>query len=288
MQIAACLLALLALPAPAAMAAEITVHDEKSAPESMAVAPDGTIYAGSATSPFIYRVPPGGTAQAFVDVSAENPRAMFLGQLVDAAAGTLWACHLVPVPGTPNRRSSLRGYDLKTGAEKLRWNFPGDASACNDFTLGPDGALYITDTANASIFRLPRGAAAAQLFLQHRSLAGVDGITFLDGTLYVNCYWTNNLYRIPVDAAGTPGTPVDIWMDAPLHGPDGMRAANGKLFVAENAGGRIDALTVTGDTAHVTVLRDGLKVPTGIEPAGTTLWFTERGVGKVWSMPMPR
>jgi sugar lactone lactonase YvrE len=77
-------------------------------------------------------------------------------------------------------------------------------------------------------------------------------------------------------------------MDAPVKGPDGMRAANGKLFVAENGGGRVDFLTVTGDKAHVIVLKDGLNTPTGVEPAGNTLWLSERGAGKVWSIPMPR
>ena len=67
-----------------------------------------------------------------------------------------------------------------------------------------------------------------------------------------------------------------------------MRAANGKLFVAANGSGAIDALTINGDTAHVTVLKDGLDTPTGIEPAGDTLWLTERGTGKVMSLPMPK
>ena len=77
-------------------------------------------------------------------------------------------------------------------------------------------------------------------------------------------------------------------LSIPVRAPDGMRAANGKLFQAANGSGRIDALTITGDTAHVTVLKDGLLTPTGIEPAGDTLWFTERGTGKVWSIPMPK
>jgi len=34
-----------------------------------------------------------------------------------------------------------------------------------------------------------------------------------------------------------------------------MRVANGKLFVAENRSGKISSLTITGDTAHVTVMR---------------------------------
>jgi hypothetical protein len=118
-------------------------------------------------------------------------------------------------------------------------------------------------------------------------LNGVDGLTFLDGVLYANNVTFSKLYRIPVDAAGKPGRPVDIWMDAPVRGPDGMRAANGKLFIAA-LDGQVVSVSVTGDTGHVVVLKDGLKAPTGIEPAGDTLWFTERGAGKVWSIPMPQ
>jgi sugar lactone lactonase YvrE len=153
--------------------------------------------------------------------------------------------------------------------------------------VGPDKALYITDTANQKIYRLTPGAQVPTLYLDHRTLLGIDGIAFLDGTLYVNNVFFNKLYRVPVGTDGKPGTPVDIWMDAPVHGPDGMRAANGKLFVAANGSGEISSLTINGDTAHVTVIKDGLKTPTGVEPAGDTLWFTERATGKVWSVPMP-
>jgi hypothetical protein len=67
-----------------------------------------------------------------------------------------------------------------------------------------------------------------------------------------------------------------------------MRAANGKLFVAENGSGKISALTINGDKASLTVLKDGLNTPTGVEPAGDTLWIAERGAGKVLSIPMPK
>ncbi|MBN9554809.1 MAG: hypothetical protein J0H61_09065, partial [Alphaproteobacteria bacterium] len=132
------------------------------------------------------------------------------------------------------------------------------------------------------------GAKDAELFQEHRLLGGIDGLTFLDGVLYVNNVVFNKLYRIPVDASGKPGTPVDIWFDAPMRGLDGMRAANGKMFVANGGSGTIAALAIKDDTAHVTILKDGLMTPTGVEPAGDTLWFTERGTGKVMSVPMPR
>ena len=288
-RVAAAVSILLTCSVPGAMAAEILIHDAKSQPESLTVAPDGSVIAGSASSPYVYRVKKGATtAETFVDVSGEPPGTFFLGQLSDPATNTLWTCQLTPVPGTTPaaRHTSLRGFDLATGKAKLRWNLPGDNSTCNDFTVGPDKALYISDTANAKIYRLAPGAQSAELFLQNKLLDGIDGLTFLDGVLYANNVIFSTLYRIPIDASGKPGTPVDIWMDAPVRGPDGMRAANGMLFVAANRSGAIDALTIKGDTAHVTVLKDGLDTPTGIEPAGNTLWFTERGTGKVWSIPL--
>ena len=284
-------LAILGGSASASYAAEIVIHDAKSQPESMAVGPDGTLYVGSASTPYVYTVKKGATtATPFIDASAAGPGTFFFGVLADAATNTLWTCQLTPVAGTspPRRTTALRGFDLKSGVPKLSWTLPGDTSTCNDFTVGPDKALYITDTANQRIYRLAPGAKVPELYLDNRSLLGIDGIAFLDGTLYVNNVIFNKLYRVPVGADGKPGTPVDIWMDAPVHGPDGMRAANGKLFVAENGGGKISSLTITGDTAHVTVIKDGLKTPTGVEPAGDTLWFTERRTGKVWSVPMPR
>ncbi|HEU4634920.1 MAG TPA: hypothetical protein VFS41_01995 [Edaphobacter sp.] len=284
-------LALLMSAAQVASAAEILIGDAKSQPESLTVAPGGVLIVGSASSPFIYKVQPGATtAEKFVDASAEGEGTFFFGMLADAASNTLWACQLTAVANStpPRRHTVLRSFDLKTGAPKIRWVLPGDNNTCNDFAIGPDKALYITDTANGRIYRLPSGASTAELFLEHRTLMGVDGITFLDGTMYVNNVFFNKLYRVPVDANGKAEAPVDIWMDQPVKGPDGMRAAGGKLYVAENASGTIAAITVHGEKASVTELKAGLNTPTGVEPAGDTLWIAERGAGKAVSMPMPK
>jgi sugar lactone lactonase YvrE len=289
-RLAACV-ALLTGLAQAASAVEILIVDAKSQPESLTVAPGGVLIVGSASTPFVYKVRPGSTsAETFVDASAEGAGTFFFGMLADAATNTLWTCQLTPMPGTTpvKRHTALRGFDLSTGAQKLRWNLPGENSTCNDFTVGPDKALYIADTANNKIYKLPAGASAAQLFLEDRALYGIDGITFLNGTLYVNNVFSNNLYRIPMDSSGKAGQPVDIWMDQPVKGPDGMRAANGKLLVAENGSGKISVITVNGDRASVTVIKEGLKTPTAVEPAGDTIWIAERGAGKAVSIPMPK
>src|SRR5579875_2245514 len=156
--------------AQAAFAAEVLIGDAKSQPESMTVAPGGVLIVGSASSPFVYKVKPGvTTAEKFVDATAEGPGTFFFGMLADSGSNTLWACQLTPMPNTTpaQRHTALRGFDLTTGAPKLRWNLPGDMTTCNDFALGPDKALYITDTATSRIYRLPAGASSAELYLEN-------------------------------------------------------------------------------------------------------------------------
>ena len=286
---AACLSVLLAFCAPAAFAADILIKDDKSQPESLAAAPDGTLIVGSASTPYVYKIKPGSTTpEVFIDASAEGPGTFFLGQLVDG--GTVWSCVLTPVAGTTPalRHSALIGSDLRTGARKLRWNLPGDSSICNDMAVGPDKALYISDTANAKIFRLAPGAQSAELWLENRLVTGIDGLTFFNGVLYYNSVFFNNLYRVPVDANGKPGTPVQIWMDAPVKGIDGLRIANGKIVQAENGSGKIHMLTLMdGDRAHVTVLKEGLNEPTAMEAGRGELWIANRGAGQILSIPLP-
>src|SRR6202166_401227 len=140
--------ALVASLAQAAPAAEILIADAKSQPESLTVAPGGVLIAGSASTPFVYKVRPGSTtAEKFIDAGNEGPGTFFFGMLADAATNTLWTCQLTPVPGAKpvQRHTALRGFDLETGAPKVRWNLPGENSTCNDFAIGPDKALYLSD-----------------------------------------------------------------------------------------------------------------------------------------------
>jgi hypothetical protein len=273
--------------APVVHAATVSVP-EKSQPESITVTADGDLILGSASSPKIYRAKKGSdTTAVFVDVGADGAGS-FLGVLADSSTNTLWACQIYTAPPGTGPRSALRAFDLKTGAAKFRWELPGEKNLCNDFVVGPDKALYISDTLGAKIWRLKPGATVPEAFSDDRSLYGIDGITFIGDTLYENNVIFNKLYRVPMDAGGKAGKPVDIWMDKPIKGPDGMRAANGKLFLTENGAGKVDMVTVTGDTATITVLQEGLATPTAIEPAGDTLWYGERTGDRARSMPLPK
>jgi streptogramin lyase len=287
---AACAAALIFCTAPAALGAEILIKDPKSQPESLAAAPDGTLIVGSASTPYVYKIKPGSmTPEVFIDASSEPAGTFFFGQLVDGS--TVWSCMLTPIANTTpvQRKTYLIGSDLATGKRKLRWELPGANTTCNDMAVGPDKALYISDTANAKIYRLPAGAQSAELWLDHLNVTGIDGLAWLNGTLYYNSVFFNNLYRVPVGADGKAGTPVQIWMDAPVKGIDGMRVANGHLLQAENGSGKIHMLTLMdGDRAHVTVLKEGLSQPTAMEPARGEIWIANRGAGNIVSIPMPK
>ena len=272
---------------PTALAITVTT-DAGAEPESITAAPDGGLILGSATKPTIYRAAKGETrASRWIDASADGA-VTFLGVLSDFSTNTLWACEIGPrnAPGTPSP-STLLSFDLTSGALKTRWKLPGDSSLCNDFTVGPDHALYVSDTFNSTIYRLPPGKTAGEVFITNRALDGIDVLTFLDGVLYANNVVAGTIWRIPMDASGKAGNPVNIWTDQPLKGPDGMRAAGGHLFVAENANGRASMLTIAGDIAHVTVIQTGLKRPTAIEPAGDVLWVGDRVSDNAMSIPLP-
>jgi sugar lactone lactonase YvrE len=281
--------AAIALLLGAAPALAITVtSDQGAGPESITAAPDGGLILGSATKPTIYRAAKGETkAKPWIDASADGA-VTFLGVMADAPSNTLWACEIGPrtAPGAP-APSTLLSFDLASGKAKSRWKLPGESSLCNDIAIGPDHAAYVSDTFNSTIFRVAPGASEGTVYINSRALDGIDGLTFMDGVLYANNVIADTIWRIPVDATGKVGNPVNIWTDAPLKGPDGLRAVSGHIFVAENAHGQASMLTITGDTAHVTVVQTGLKAPTAIEPAGDVLWVGDRANDNAMSIPMP-
>ena len=254
----------------------------------MAVGPDGTLYIGSQLDARIYRARPGqATAEQFIDL---RPSAFVLGVYVDAPTSTLYACEMISMDrGSPLLKGNgvFRSFDLATGAPRLRIPLPEPGNICNDFTTGPDGSIYLADTSNAQIFRLRPGASTLEKVIQNSALYGVDGLTFLNGALYVNTVWAGNLYRIPMDATGRASAPVPVQVPRPLRSPDGMRTLNGKMYLAESGNGTVSAITVANDVATFTTIRTGLNGPCAVEPHGNVVWAVERPAHRVTSIPIP-
>lgn len=291
LKVFAAAIAILAAAPLAAAPADVVPSDPKAGPESMAVGPDGTLYLGSISSPVLSRAKPGETtAKPFIDLTSDKA-AFLLGVLVDAPTNTLWVCEMLSMDrSSPMLRGkgALRSFDLASGAKKLNIALPDPTNICNDFVIGPDKALYLSDTSNGKVLRLKPGAKTLETVIQNSALYGIDGITFLNGTLYVDTVWANGLYRIPLDASGKAGNPQQLLTNRLLSSPDGLRAAGGRLFLAENSGHQVDEVKINGDKATIIPLKTGLNAPTAVEPHGDVLWVGDRGGNKAVAVALKK
>jgi len=304
------LLAMCSLPALPARAAErtlpdITIDDSDVYPESLSAAPDGTVYIGSMKG-IVFRAQPASShAVAWIRPTPENGILSLLGVLADTRSHTLWLCsdptplRSPPVTGV----ASLMAFDLKSGARKATYPFPPPQSACNDITIAADGTVYATDTPNGRIFRLrpssaaagatedksgyggqvrlPTDANALELFAEDPRLKGIDGIVMSgDGVMYVNIVTRGQLLRVDVKADGSLAGLTELALSQPVGGPDGFRLIAGRRFLlAEGTAGRIDEVTIEGDTAAVRTLKDGFTSTPGVTLVGRTGYLLEGKIG---------
>ena len=269
-----------------AMAAteSVALPGERAFPESISSSKDGTLYVSSLASGGITRIEPHSSeAKVWIEPGAFGTHSTF-GVLVDEKAGLLWVCSndlsaRGMAVGTPEGVSALFAFDLKTGVGRISVPFPSKPSTCNDITIGPDGAAYVTNTSAPQILRLARGAKALEVWFTEPSLqpekgGGLDGLAFgADGNLYVNTVGPGELYRIDVKR-GKATKLTRLTPSRPLFHTDGMRRY-GKDFLLIEGQGRLDLMTVHGDSASVETLKDGYTTPTGVTSVGRTAWLSE-------------
>lgn len=255
-------------------------------PENLAAGSDGTLYVSSFVDGGVIRVPPGGGAgEVWIKPGTFGTRSTF-GLLADDRTGTLWVCSndltALGVAGPGDAKgSAVKGFDLRTGAGKASARFPGERTICNDLALGPDGAIYATNTASPQILRLRPGSDELEVFATDPIFdagpgqAGLDGIAFgADGNLYVTTFTKGELFRIAV-ADGAAGQITRLTTSRPLVLADGLQRMSDGTFLLVEGEGRLDRVTITGDTARIETLRDGIPGgPTGVARVGDTAWVS--------------
>jgi hypothetical protein len=264
---------------------EIRIPIDRAFPESITSAADGTIYIGSMAQGQIFRVPPGGaTAEPWIK-QGSNDLISVVGVLADDSSGTLWACSSdmtsmgVNFPGSP-AQTALKAFDLKTGAPKGSYPFPGGKGFCNDIAIGSDGAAYVTDTINPRILRLKKGAAQLETWVENPVFGttggNLDGIAFgADNNLYVNTFEGFKLFRVNVGAGNSAGDITELRTSQPLDHPDTIRLLPDGTFLMVEGAGRLDRVEISGDVAKLTVLKDGMNGPASVTQIGNTAWVLE-------------
>ena len=276
----------LALPAPALAAPDrIDLPGDHLHPESVSITPDGTAYVGSMAGGVIRVDLKTGSVAPFIAPGAYGSGALF-GVLADRKHHILWTC-TNDFPGSgwavagADPGHWLKGFDLASGKGVVSLKLPGDKPVCNDMALGPDGALYVTDTGAPRILRWRPGAAALEIWLENPvfdppgKTGGLDGIALGgDGALYVNNVRSGALFRVAF-AGDRPGAVTPLTVSRPLASPDGMRPLGGTDFLLAEGKGTISRLHVTGTTVEVTTLAAGINQPTGVDSAGGRGWYVQ-------------
>jgi sugar lactone lactonase YvrE len=277
----------LALAAVAAMVcglqaadrAEITFADGRIFPESLTSTKNGDVYFGSLGQDSVYRAT-SKLSQATTWIKPKsNGLTTVLGVLADEKAGVLWVC--ASASGGRNGapyvgETALKAFSLKDASFKASYAFPGNG-LCNDIAVARDGTVYATDTTQARVLRLRKGATTLDVWsADPMLLATADGLALLaDGNLYVNSVGQGTLLRIDVNKDGSAGKITKLETSRPLMQPDGMRSVGSKTMLLVEGAGRLDEVTINGDKAEIKVLKDGLTGPTAVTLAGGTAYVTE-------------
>jgi len=256
---------------------EITLPGTRVFPESITSTADGTLIVGSLGHGNVLRIAPGRTeAEEWIKPGAGGLNSV-LGVYADEKGKMLWVCS----NNLENKgeATSVKTFDLKTGASKGTYKLLGDGALCNDIAVAEDGTAYISDTRLASILMLKPGASMLEVAAKDPLLAGADGLAFGDKTtLYVNSVTAGKILRMDLGPDGKSKQITDLKLPRTLDRPDGMRAiGKHRLLLAENSG-TMSVVTFEGAdkyTVVVKTLKQGLESTPGVTATHGMAWIVE-------------
>ena len=241
---------------------------EPGQPEGLAVAPDGTVYAGTDVAPFgvrpegiqpskIFAFSPSGVLKRSYTIAGESyaPWYGLFGLAVDGD-GIVYALDHNP--------ARVLAIDPVTGGQTTYASFSqvppcrvappgaqckdtmGDSGSFPNFIVfAQDGTMYVSDTSQALIWRIPRGGGSPQVWYTDAGLESVfgpndlalspDGRTLLIGfsTPSYNGQLSPGLYALPILADGRPGRLRQVWHAQSSDFPEGGKVAqSGRLYLS--------------------------------------------------------
>src|SRR5690349_23129568 len=147
-----CLATMIAVAAGTCIAqnvTEITLPGTRVFPESITSTADGTLIVGSLGHGNVLRIVSGKTAaEEWIKPGAGGLNGV-LGVYADEKGKMLWVCS----NNLENKgeATSLKAFDLNTGAPKGTYPLPGDGALCNDIATAANGTTYITDTRQGTV-----------------------------------------------------------------------------------------------------------------------------------------
>jgi len=292
------LLVVVAQPAHAQAPKPIDLPGARVFPENLTITKDSTAYVGSVGGGVLRVTLATGKVTQWIKPGAYGSGSVF-GVLADPINGLLWTCNNdlafanTTVAGA-DKGVYVKAFDLKTGAGRLSLKMPGEKTFCNDFAVAKDGTVYVTNTSGDEILRWRKGATALEPWstdpaYDAKGQGGLDGIAFgADGNLYINNFRSHILARVEMKSDGSAGKVTVLQTSRPLNTPDGLRPLGGMRFIQAEGStpGKIAIVTVSGDTASIEDVADGLSAPSAVELHGDTLWYVEPSLGYIFNAGM--
>jgi hypothetical protein len=166
-----------------------------------------------------------GNCHTFVMPKA-GERDYVLGIKIDSVRGEVWA--------TDNATSaaSLRCYDLETGKLQRSVSIQGK-HVFNDLTISSTGTVYVSDTAEGSVYQVPSGTTTLQRIAPQHKFTAANGIAIsTNGTLLYVSTWGDGIDVIELLSGAV--MPMIHPHDVSLAFIDGLYAIQGSLIAIQN------------------------------------------------------
>ena len=164
------------------------------------------------------------------------------GLALDSARGLLWAGssglpQAKDLPAGQRGRAGLLKIDLASGRLLARYDAPaapGDAGrAFGDLVVGPDGAVYISDSISGEIWRLAPSASALERLVAPGSLGSPQGLVVTpDGKRLIVADYSSGLNVVEIATGAVSRLPVPA--NASLLGTDGLISDGADLIAFQN------------------------------------------------------
>ncbi|HYF22881.1 MAG TPA: hypothetical protein VD929_05725 [Caulobacteraceae bacterium] len=162
------------------------------------------------------------------------------GMAIDPDGRTLWAASAFPAPvkdraDGDQARSALLKIDLKSGKALRRFEAPAGPATRNfgDLAVGPDGAVYVSDSAAGEVFRLKPGAEALEVLVPAGVLGSPQGLVVgPDGARLIVADYASGLHVVDLRTGAVAAAPQPD--DAGLLGVDGLVRDGDALIAFQN------------------------------------------------------
>lgn len=141
-----------------------------------------------------------------------------------------------------------------TGIATVFSDIPGEDATPNEMTFDKAGNVYVSDSVQGIIWRIPPSGGTAEVWINHSLLTaqgypgfGANGIAFNQSysVLYVANTGEDTIVQIPVDENGNAQTPSVLTNG--INGPDGIQIdQDDNIWIAANQSNQIVVIDKTG------------------------------------------